>query len=420
MSQCCLVNSTTVVTARVPPHTPTLPPLPVYHHAIEVLPTFRSLFQPKTIRSLGKDIIMGLAVTDRVRGQRSHYPRGCGSRVLKSQSSSMNSQVLPQKFKIFIHVGCAKAASTTLQKHLFDKHSEINNLGTYPTGNLGKDSSEINWDCIYLRDEKLKKFYYNLVALDGLEYRSSGNLELYQESIKPYLKAEQINLFSSERFTSVLFSYNDIKSKAERLKEIFPEARIIIVLRNQLNMIISQYRDHPFDPRCVKVGQPVSIDNWIQIALDDNLTKYFSSLDYYQILSLYSELFGKKNVGVFLFEELVYKPDYFAEQLSDFLGINPETTKSVLLNKHENASVSHRYNIYRMLVRRRLFPNLNSLKLLPKSVRNNLLNYLKEGQKKDYQISMAMQEKVSDRLAASNNKLQQEYGLNLSSYNYPL
>lgn len=332
----------------------------------------------------------------------------------------INNDDLAQEIKIFIHIGCAKAASTTLQKHLFDKHPQINNLGSYPTSNLGKDSQEINYDCLYLKDEKVKKFYYNLVALDGIEYRSSGNLELYQESVKPYLQADAVNLFSSERFTSVLFSHDDIKSKAERLKEIFSNGKIIMIIRNQFNMVVSQYRDRPFDPRCVRIGKPVSLDEWVRIALEDNLTKYSSSLKYYEIANLYSDLFGKDNVGLFLFEELVNQPDLFADKISTFLGINSAYTKSVLNNQHENFSVSHRYNLYRILVRKKFLPHIESLKFLPKAWRMGILNFLKEGKKKDYEIGSAMQTKLHNYFVESNRKLEEEYGLNLSSYNYPI
>lgn len=333
---------------------------------------------------------------------------------------AMNSQFLDQKLKIFIHIGCAKAASTTLQKHLFDKHPEINNLGIYPRGNIGKDSSEINSNCAYLKDENIRKFYSNLVSLDGIEYRYSGNIELYKIAIKPYVKSEQINLFSSERFTSVLWSHDDITTKAYRLKELFPIAKIILVIRNQFNIIKSQYRDHPFDPRCVRIGRPVSLDKWIKIAFEDRLVKYFSSLNYYEIINLYSEIFGRDNIGVFLFEELVYNPNNFAEKISNFLGINPELSKAILNNKHENISVSQRYNYYRALVRLKLMPRLELLKFLPYSFRKDILDFLKSGKKKDYKINQNMQTLIHEYFAPLNNKLQEEYKLDLTSYNYPL
>ncbi|MGV2831690.1 sulfotransferase [Myxosarcina sp. GI1(2024)] len=325
--------------------------------------------------------------------------------------------------KIYIHIGYAKAASTTLQKHLFDKHPEINNLGIYPTNNLGKDSSEINYKCAYFENESLRKFYHNLVMTDGIEYRRSNNIQLYKESIKPLFKLETINLFSNERFTSVAFSHSDIKNKADRLKEIFPDAKIIIILRNQSNIIISKYREWPFDPRCVMIGKPVSLDNWIKIALEDNHTKYLSNLKYYEIVELYSEMFGKSNVGLFLFEDLVYKPEYFAHKFSQFLGIELKYTQLAFRNKHENSSLSYRYNIYRMLCRKKLLPNLNSNKLdkiMPDYFKQIILDFLRSGKRKEYKISPFMQIKINNYFGKSNSKLQDKYKLNLSDYNYPV
>ena len=326
-----------------------------------------------------------------------------------------------QEFNIYIHIGCAKAGSTTLQKHLFDKHPEINNLGRYPIGNLGKDSSEVNSDCMYLKNENLRKLYYNFVMLDGIEYRYSNNIELYKKSIKPLLKYEQINLLSNESFTSVNFSYSDIKSKADRLKEVFPNAKIIIILRNQFDMIKSKYRAWPFDPRCIRIGQPVSLDDWIKIALEDNITKFFSPLKYYEIVDIYSELFGKNNVGLFLFEELAYSPKIFASKISAFMGIDSEIVELNIQAKHENKATSHRYDIYRRLVRRKLLPSINSKKLnfLSESARGIILNFLKGGKKKDYVISPSMFSRINDYFAESNRKLENEYKLDLSTYNYP-
>lgn len=49
--------------------------------------------------------------------------------------------------KAVVHVGYPKAASTSLQKHLFDRHPQIRNLGVFPTGNVGEDSDYINENC---------------------------------------------------------------------------------------------------------------------------------------------------------------------------------------------------------------------------------------------------------------------------------
>ena len=199
-------------------------------------------------------------------------------------------------------------------------------------------------------------------------------------------------------------------------------ASSINIFNNQFNMIISQYRDWPFDPRCVRIGKPVSLDKWIEIALEDNLTKYLSSLKYYEIADVYSELFGKDNVGLFLFEDLVSQPQKFAAQISAFLDIDAKETRTLLKNKHENKSVSHRYKVYRTLVRRKLFPSLDSPKLnfLPNIFKENVLLILKGGNKRNYDISLSVKTKIKDYFGISNKKLQDLYKLDLGVHDYPL
>jgi len=151
---------------------------------------------------------------------------------------------------------------------------------------VGKDSDYIDESCLYLKDENLQKFYYNLVMLRSIDYLNSNTYEFFNEKLKKYIDKEKINLFSNERFTSVFFSHDDIVSKADRLKKIFPYAKIIIIIRNQLNLIKSQYRDHPFNSRNLTIGKPVSINEWIKIAYNSESVYFLDSLKYNEIIDL--------------------------------------------------------------------------------------------------------------------------------------
>ena len=324
--------------------------------------------------------------------------------------------------KIYIHIGYAKAASTTLQKHLFDKHSQINYLGIYPSGNLGKDSQD-KQRSIQVNTPEFKKFHYNLVILDGLDYHSSQNLKLYKQSVQPLLKSDSVNVLSNERFTSVYFCHPDLKNKAERLKEVFPEGKIIIILRNQFEIIASKYRDWPFNPKCVEIGKSVALDDWIKIALEDNQTKYLANLKYNRVVDFYQEIFGSENVGIFLFEDLVHRSLEFAQQLSEFMEIDSDEALSLLTEKHENNAVSQAYNSYRMLHRNEVIPSFvfSRLKMMvPSALKRQIMELLKKGNKKDYQINSETRFKIQNYFGESNQKLASKYGLNIDKYNYPL
>jgi hypothetical protein len=329
------------------------------------------------------------------------------------------------KAKPVIHIGYPKSASTTLQKQLFNRHPGINNLGLFPTANLGIDSGYIDTSCPYLADENLRKFYHNLVMLRGIEYKYSGNLGLFEEYIAGYLEDERVSVFSNERFTSVFYSHPDVAAKANRLKEIFPRAKILLVIRNQLDLIKSQYRDHPFDPRNFAIGKPVSLDKWIEIAYKADEVYFLSSLKYYEVAGYYAGLFGKDNIGIFLLEDLASNVEQFSEAISSFIGVDSQITLELLQGKRENRGVSHRYNVYRK-IRRRAFSSVGVGRIVPEPLKEYLLtlesrlsNVLKQGSKRNYSMSQPWVNRLTKYYAESNSNLQREYDIDLSHHDYP-
>ena len=239
--------------------------------------------------------------------------------------------------KIAIHIGYPKAASTTLQKHLFHKHPELNNLGNYPTANIGIDSKEIDSEASFLKYKELKQFYSNILQLDDIEYAFSKNDVIFNTYVLPHMTADKINIFSHEGFLATFFSNPDRGGKAKRLCSYFKDPKILIIIRNQFELIRSQYADWPFDPRAFTIRRKVDIDEWIQIDMNTPESKHFiKSLNFYYVTNYYAALFGKKNVRVLLLEEMIKNLDRFAHDISEFLDINADQTRAILSGKHEN------------------------------------------------------------------------------------
>jgi len=325
-----------------------------------------------------------------------------------------------------IHIGYAKSGSTTLQKQLFSRHPQINYLGTFPRGNIGIDSDYLDENSVYLADENLREFYRNLVMLDRSEYQQAQNQELFAKHIDNYFTRPGLPLFSNERFTSVFFAYPDLHEKANRIKTIFPDARILCVIRNQLDLIVSQYRDHPFDPRNLAKGQPVSIDDWIEIAFSTEDLTFLDTLKYHKVIEIYKYLFGKENIKILSLEELAKSPDSFARQLSEFLGIDADVCLSLLKDKHENRGVSKTYNHYRIW-KRRLELSIRHLGPIPDIIKKYYFNLdhliserIKTGKKAGYLMSESWIQELSIYYRKSNRILMNEYQLNLEDYGYPL
>ena len=320
--------------------------------------------------------------------------------------------------RIFIHAGFPKAASTTLQRHLFNRHSEIQYLGLYPLRNIGIDTVEDEVSAVYLQDEELRSFYNNIVDLDVIEYEASANKRLFESVTEKYIdSAGKCMVLSNEKLTSVFFAHCDNGVKAERLADLFPGAKVILVIRNQYDWLKSQYRDHPFDPRNFAIGKPVSLDDWFKIAFWNKHIKLFQMLNYIDIIDYYAKLFGEANVGIFLFEELSQDVAAFSRKISSFMGINRLETANLLAGKHENKGVSRRYNVYRAC-KRKYLGWFSRNRILSARLEGVLDAYLKSGKAADYALSPENLSRVEKYFSPGNRKLAEKYELDLEKYGY--
>lgn len=318
----------------------------------------------------------------------------------------------------YIHIGSPKAASTTLQKQLFAEHSNINYLGIYPQNNIGIDTATQNASTLYLHSEQLRTFHQNLVHEEGINFKYSNTDILFENIQEQLYTNDKVNVLSNERFTSIFFSHPDRAEKARRLKKFFSDAKILIIIRNQFDIIKSQYRDHPFDPRSFAIGKPVNIDEWVTIDSLKREINFLQSLEYDKIIKFYEELFGVENVKVLLFEDMKQNLNKFSSEISNFINIDENETFKLLNAQHENIGVSDRFNTYRHLKRK--YPLFKIGKLFPKSIKEYIENTLKKGNKKHLTFSKSSQDLIINQFRACNQLIQDKYKLELEKYNYPL
>lgn len=264
---------------------------------------------------------------------------------------------------IVFHVGFPKAASTTFQKGLFSKHSEIVNLGIYPTGNIGKDSREdIPVDMPFFKDLRIKKMYQSLTKEDGVNFDDDAAKKLFSSLIEDYGNNNSTIVFSNESILSARFSNPEIIEKARRIQIICPQAKILIIIRSQVDMLKALYRDHPFDPRTLDISpRAVSFTDWLKIQIETPYLSLINTLLFHKVLKKYEQLFPKDNILIVPLELLKVNPEIFVKSLSDFLEINPIEVFLAFKAKHENQGISDLGNQYRRW-RSRLLPYMRIFK----------------------------------------------------------
>jgi hypothetical protein len=224
--------------------------------------------------------------------------------------------------ELYIHIGMHKTATTFLQKRVFP--------------NLG-----IN----YISQYEIMPF---LVAVTQ-EDESIYDVEFQRNYMSSFFKNGK-NIISAEGLSgNVLNRYRSRTAIIEKLKTTFPDAKIIIGIRNQKDMMKSLYKQY------IQIGGSKK-----ESELFDTKVTYKSAifrhdyncidpktLMYYNYLNRIVELFGQESVYIYLYEDLVYDDNLFISNICSF--INAKVIKS-LDKTPSNVSLPERiFGLYRVL-----------------------------------------------------------------------
>jgi hypothetical protein len=296
----------------------------------------------------------------------------------------------------FIHVGYPKAASTTLQTQLFAHHSEIKSFSKY--------------------EDRWCGFYNALKAKDSPFAGERGTTGGFSDDVLSNLSATQKNVFSDEGFLNQYHaSHASNAEKAARLKRVFPDAKIVVVLRNQLQLLRSFY-DYQ--------APAGTIDQWLAglLSADQEGHRLLSSLDFCAAVRLYAELFGEDRVQVLLMEDLKDAFDSFCRTLCEFMSVSVEETMHLL-----NTSPTNEYRSVDAQFRRlrsKFLPGVPLSRFVPSVVRRPVKAALERFLAQRTPARSRMNDRNASTLARlyapSNRELERMTGLELGPRGYPV
>lgn len=143
-----------------------------------------------------------------------------------------------------------------------------------------------------------------------------------------------------ERFTGHPFSGGyDGKEIADRLAKVFPEALVLVVIREQRSMIVSTYKQY------VREGGALSLRGFMEPPTSKSLRAPWFSLrhfEYHHLLSYYRQLFGADRVLALTFEDFASDPAAFVQRIAEFAGrrLEADTLESLPFAQLSNPSPS--------------------------------------------------------------------------------
>ena len=306
--------------------------------------------------------------------------------------------------RIVFHIGPGKTGTTYLQNNIFNKLSRINNIGR-PIHNTKRYR---NFQDAILRDEE--PFFLE----KGYEFRN----EVIQ-SRQNY----PVTLVSDEN----LFSKTPISANIRRLKDLFPEAEIIITVRNQLTAIQSFYLSGGYFLKGVPCAddfnrkRQISFNEYFDFSAKYLGKSYWTRYKYKNVLKTLEHYFSKNSIHILIFEEMTKQPDLFSKSLSTILDVPSDEIlmlmqKSTKLNARQSA-VSMKYKKLRTLI-----PIKSISRSLPGSrfIIQHIEKLISKSTKgASYAYSDKQIEKVSEIFRDDNRYLIDEYGINVEQFGYP-
>lgn len=227
--------------------------------------------------------------------------------------------------KFLFHIGYHKTATSLLQKILF-------------AGDAGYFVSE---------PAKRQRIIETFVSPPPLEGANVTELQDLLSSLQHYDDG-LVRVFSHERLAGYPSSGGiDQEIVALRIKNHFPSARILMVIREQKDMILSMYYQYVFDGGSLKLKDYLS---GVERILHRSPQFSFEYYDYIKAFQMYQRHFGAENVLCLPYEMLSTQPKLFLNAIFAFcdLGAPP----ACVVDKISSTRVNSRKSALELYMRR--------------------------------------------------------------------
>ncbi len=317
--------------------------------------------------------------------------------------------------RFVLHVGMTKTGTTTLQRALFSQHSDIYYLGKTVSKNR-------------LIRECVSREIYDFLRPIILE----PNLPLDVEKYKTLLRERIISEAGSDKI--IVASWESLAMRPvrqhakmlERAYSVFGPFRVMITIRNPLTWITSEYlqnlRGHFVRRNHSWMGNSayIDFDTWLKKNLlqEKSLGAIFS---YGENIRSAIDLLGRRNVAVFIFENMLNNPVHYYREIQDFLGVDTSEGLKLVNKAHfgERLTRGQLSNLQRIdqgamwskfIFRRRT-----------RNYRRSVLNMSTDDNTPvDIALPSYWETRISDATRSDNQWIARNYELPLREYGYPM
>jgi hypothetical protein len=307
---------------------------------------------------------------------------------------------------VLLHIGYHKTGSRWL-RHLF--------FGNPGTGYGWVDKSG--------EDHPVRR----LVAARPFEFDAVASRAEFEQLLVGIVDAGLAPVVSFERLSGNPFSGGyDSKEIADRLVQVFPDARVFVVIREQRSMIVSTYKQY------VREGGALPVSKFMRPPTSRSLRVPWFDLRhfaYHHLLDYYRGLFGAERVLALPYEQFRSDPRSFVQRLAEFAGrpLGEEQLDALPFDSRTNPgppattiAVRRRLNVIGVRTDLNPAPPLASPAFwkLGKRIDRMTLAPGRAVAHEEEKLRRTVDEKVGDLYAESNRRTGEMIGVDLASYGW--
>ena len=222
---------------------------------------------------------------------------------------------------IALHIGLSKTATTTLQRAVFQNHSQIYYLGKIAGSRHGRECASAD----------TYEFLVPLLWQTDQPCDVAAARNFYAETLAPRAGENQIILGSWEGLGQQGIA--SFETSIQRLVAVCGACKILISLRNPVTRLPSMYLQHLRGNQKQLARRYVTFDEWL-----DSRERQIGSLRgvfaYREYVETAVRLLGAANVGVFLFEAFQSDPEQYLRDVSEYLSVDAKETMDLAEGRH--------------------------------------------------------------------------------------
>jgi hypothetical protein len=303
---------------------------------------------------------------------------------------------------VLFHVGLHKTGTTWLQKNFFTPQHKKQ---------------------IYFSEDR-KIIRGNLLLRSPQRFNKGEVFLDYEPLVKGAARLRVPLVLSDEMLAGLPFHHPYTRIiAAQNMKKLFPEAKILVTIREQRKVILSSYGHY------VRAGFSASFNDFLAQPTGENAHLFSPILnvdhfDYFQLLLLYEEIFSAKNVMVAPMEWMLADQVGFAERLSTFLGCS---LKSFPHATNERVKVAWSHIALKAAAKVNLLSPQDSRWCRRPLINGNSVAWWVDRftpepfRKRGEALALEKIElMVGDRFERSNREMSARIGLDLSEYGYAI